>query len=82
VEIEARSSKRSTVAYSPDRRFLVACSRTGQLILFDTASGKPRHEWHLPRGVRSLLFNATSRYLFTGNGNGTIYVLRLAPPPK
>jgi hypothetical protein len=30
----------------------------------------------------SLLFDATSRYLLTGNGNGTIYVLRLAPPPK
>jgi hypothetical protein len=34
----------------------------------------------LPGEVRRLLFDATSRYLLTGNGNGTIYVLRLAPP--
>jgi WD40 repeat protein/serine/threonine protein kinase len=68
-----------TVGYSPDGRLLAACSTTGQLIVFDAISGKPRHEWQLPGEVRSLLFDATSRYLLTGNGNGTIYVLRLAP---
>jgi hypothetical protein len=34
----------------------------------------------LPGEARSLRFDATSRYLLTGNG--TIYVPRLAPPPN
>jgi hypothetical protein len=38
-------------------------------------------DWNLPGAAHRLRFDATSRYLFTGNGNGTIYVLRLAPPP-
>jgi len=70
-----------TVAYSSDGRLLAAGSETGKLIVFDTASGKPAKEWQLPGEFRSLLFDATSRYLLTGNSNGTIYVLRLNPPP-
>jgi WD40 repeat protein len=68
-----------SVAYSPDGRLLAAGNGTGKVILFDAASGQPVHEYQLPGEVTSLLFDATSRYLFTGNGNGTIYVLRLAP---
>jgi WD40 repeat protein len=67
------------VAYSPDGRLLAACNGAGMLILFDAASGKPVQKYQLPGEVTSLLFDATSRYLFTGNGNGTIYVLRVMP---
>ena len=54
-------------------------SAEGNLFALDAASGKPMQTIQLPGEVLSLLFDATSRYLFTGNGNGTIYVLRLAP---
>jgi hypothetical protein len=32
--------------------------------------------------VYQLALTADGRYLFTANSNGTVYVLRLAPPAK
>jgi WD40 repeat protein len=71
-----------TVAYHPDGRLLALGGDGGELTLCDPANGTVRRRWQLPGGARSLLFSADGRYLLTGNGNGTIYVLRLPPPAE
>jgi WD40 repeat protein/tRNA A-37 threonylcarbamoyl transferase component Bud32 len=69
-------------AYSPDGKWLASSGRDGRVILWrrGTKTTKDR-EWQLPGPVHAVAFAADSRHLATGNGNGTVYVLRLAPPP-
>jgi hypothetical protein len=48
------------------------------VLLRETGSGKRRAEWRFPGRVRGLAFAADGRHLVLGNGNGTVYILRLA----
>ena len=41
-------------------------------------SGNKWKEWHFPGPVHGVTFAPDSRHLAVANGNGTIYLLRLA----
>jgi WD40 repeat protein len=68
-----------SLAFSPDGRALAA---DHALIVWDPASGRKLREWRLPGPVRWARFATDGRHLLTANGNGTVYVLRLAPPAR
>ncbi len=70
-----------TVAFSPDGRTLALATQQGKLILRHLETGAPRKEWQLPGPVSWVAYAPDGRHLLTVNGNGTGYVLRLAPPP-
>jgi WD40 repeat protein/serine/threonine protein kinase len=40
------------------------------------------HEWQMPGPVYDVKFAPDGRHLATANANGTVYILRLPPPPK
>ena len=39
------------------------------------------HEWQIRGPIQGLAFAADGRHLASANGNGTVYILRIAPPP-
>ena len=67
-------------AFSPDGGTVASGNRTGQMVLWEFATGEKRQEWQLPGWIYSVAFAADGRHLVTGNGNGTIYVFRVPAP--
>lgn len=65
------------VTFSPDGQTLAAAGWRGQVILWESATGKKCREWQLPGSVNQLAFTGYGRHLITANGNGTLYVFRL-----
>ncbi len=61
--------------FSPDGRSVFCSHSNGQIIRW--GPGEERKEWHLPGPVLKLALTPDCRYLFTGNANGTVYVLDL-----
>jgi WD40 repeat protein len=59
---------------------IASAGRDGRIIVWDVAAGDKFREWHLPGPVWDIAFAADGRHLATANGNGTVYVLRLAKP--
>jgi tRNA A-37 threonylcarbamoyl transferase component Bud32 len=70
-----------SVAFAPDGQTIASAGKDGRVILWDVASGNKRQELSLPGSVWQVAYFADSRHLATVNGNGTAYILRLAPPP-
>ena len=60
-----------------NHRLFVAC-RSGQIVVFDTASGKELQALPIGEGVDDLVFDAASKRLYaaTGGGTGSIAVYR------
>jgi serine/threonine-protein kinase len=67
----------SAVAFSPDGQRLASADEDGRLILWEPNVGKHINDWRFPGSVWSLAFAPDNRHLAIGNGNGTIYILRL-----
>jgi hypothetical protein len=59
---------------------LAAGTEGGKLVLRDVQTGLVRRQWQLPGVVYAVAYAADGRHLVTLNGNGTLYVLRLAKP--
>jgi len=71
------------LAFAPDGKSLaVATNGPEALTTWDVATGKKLRGWTLPGMVVNLAFAPDSRHLFTANGNGTVYVLRLGLPAR
>jgi WD40 repeat protein len=68
------------VVFAPDGKTLLSSGWDGKLILWNPATGQKRREWQLPGMIREACFAPDGRHVITSNGNGTVYILRLAPP--
>jgi WD40 repeat protein len=69
-----------SVAFGPDGKELASAGVDGRVILWDVAAADKIREWQLPGAVNDVAFARDGRHLATANGNGTVYVLRLAKP--
>ena len=53
--------------------------------MWERTAGEPRAGTidlgRFPSGVRAVAFTPDGRYLATANANGTVYLLRVGPPP-
>jgi WD40 repeat protein len=69
----------TAMALAPDGKALFTAGADERLIWWDLTVQpiKAVHEWEIRGGVGALLFAPDGRHLITGNGNSTIYVLRL-----
>jgi serine/threonine protein kinase/WD40 repeat protein len=65
------------LAYSPDGA-LLAASYAGRVLILEASGQKVLRDWELPGTVEDLSFSSDSRHLALANGNGTLYILRLA----
>jgi WD40 repeat protein len=68
-----------SLAFSPDGKSLATSASDG-IAVWDIANGRKLRSWQLPGAAPAVDFAPDSRHLFVGNGNGTVYILRLAPP--
>jgi WD40 repeat protein len=69
------------VALTPDGKTLASAGEKGEVVVWDAASGKKLRDWRFPGRVECLAFASDGQHLATGNGNGTVYILRLALDP-
>jgi serine/threonine-protein kinase len=68
-----------SAVFAPNSQFLAAAEDDQDLRLWRSGSGTPR-ELHFPGPIHALRFAPDGRHLFTGNGNGSVYLLRLGEP--
>jgi WD40 repeat protein len=66
-------------AFRPDGQLLAASEDDHSLRLWHAGSTRAR-ELQFPGPVHALAFTPDNHHLFTGNGNGSVYLLRLAEP--
>jgi WD40 repeat protein len=71
----------TSVAASSNGKFLASANEGGHVIVSST-SGEKLHEWTFPGPVRCVAFAPDGQHLALGNGDGTVYILRLTMPPK
>lgn len=68
-----------SVTASSTGKLFAACDATGRVVVWST-SGKKLHEWTFPGPVHCVAFAPDGRHLALGNGDGTVYILRLTVP--
>jgi serine/threonine protein kinase/WD40 repeat protein len=67
--------------FSPDGK-VAAVAYASSLVLLEMPSGNRLKEWQFPGQVHAVAFAPDSRHIAVANGNGTLYVLRLAGAAK
>jgi WD40 repeat protein len=70
----------TAVTFGPAGKTVASAGTDGRIILWDVAAGDRLREWELPGRVYDVAFAADGRHLAAANGNGTVYLLRLARP--
>jgi WD40 repeat protein len=70
-------SRISSVAFSPDGRFLASADYSGRLVVWDRMAAHRFIAWQFPGMVNQVVFAADNRHIATANANGTGYILRL-----
>ncbi|MGZ0166086.1 MAG: WD40 repeat domain-containing protein, partial [Planctomycetales bacterium] len=74
-----------SVSVSPDGRLLAQADKLGRLHVVDLESQSIVQKFYLgpPHGmIQQVEFASDSRHVLTANGNGSIYILRLADPQQ
>ena len=69
------------LVFFADSRRLASAGCDGK-VQIRTVEGKLEKAFEMPGGVTALAVAGEGRYLLTGNGNGTVYVLRLPAGPR
>jgi formylglycine-generating enzyme required for sulfatase activity len=67
------------IEYFPDGKTLVSSGEHGLVTLWNAVTGKSLREWQFPGVYASIA--PDGRHLATANGNGTVYILRIAEGP-
>jgi len=62
------------LAFSDDGHWLATAGKAGLVCLRDPATGREKKRWQMPGEVSEVRFTSDSRFLLTGNTNGTIAV--------
>lgn len=70
----------TSVSASPNGKFLAASDEGGRVVVWSAGMEKKLHEWTFPGPVHCVSFAPDGRHLALGNGDGTVYILRLAVP--
>lgn len=73
------------LAFSPNGKELAVGSVTGEVHICEMPSGRFKRSIRIgpPFGIiNDLRYARDGQHLVTSNGNGSVYVLRLAEPPK
>lgn len=65
------------IMMGPDGTRFASISDTGEVKVWETATGKELRGWTLPTPVRNLAFSADGKKLITANADTTLYVLNL-----
>jgi len=79
--LKGHKSGLCAVQFMGDGQLLAALTGSGQLLVWDVASGKLRHDWQLPGKAHCALVAAPDgRHIGVAQLNGIVYVLRLAIP--
>jgi serine/threonine-protein kinase len=65
------------VVFTPDGETIVTSGRDGQVVLHGPATGQVIRSWKLAGTIRAIALTADGHYLATGNGNGTVCILRM-----
>jgi WD40 repeat protein len=63
--------------YSPDGRLVMTQGTDNRIVIWDTATKKPRFEWALPEYVGTMTFAPDSRHVALTLWTGVVYVMRL-----
>jgi WD40 repeat protein len=66
------------VAVAPTGRALAAAFRDGRILVWDGAGRRRLYRWKFPGPVHGLAFSSGGKHLVAANGNGTVYITRLA----
>ncbi|MBL8792703.1 MAG: WD40 repeat domain-containing protein, partial [Planctomycetia bacterium] len=69
------------VTVTADGRRAAASSSGGSVVWWDLTTGTKGGEFQFPSGAWNVAFAPDGRHLAIGNGNGTVYILRLAQRP-
>lgn len=69
------------MALSIDGKMLALANNDGRLTIWNVTRNKEHRRWTMPGLIHGLAFAADGRHLLCLLGNGSIYVIRLAPPP-
>jgi serine/threonine protein kinase len=71
------------IAFAPDGKTVLSASEDRSLKVWDVATGKHVRGWAgLDGAVNGVAFAPDGRHLAMANANSTVYVLRLAGPPR
>jgi WD40 repeat protein len=77
VELTGHDDAVNAVAYSPDGKLLASGSDDHTLRLWSVAKGDCLASAELDTQIKSIVFSADGKYLFTGNGNTSAYQLEI-----
>ncbi len=72
----------SFVAFTPDGKQILSAGLDGQVIVRDSITGKTKQTLRSPLPIHAAALSSDGRHLAIGHVDGTVYLLRLATPPR
>jgi WD40 repeat protein len=79
--VDQRTGAIRTVQFSPDGSQLATAGDDSELIYWKGDGALKLQQWRFSVPIQGAAFAVDGRHLATLNGDGTVYILRLAPPP-